>query len=402
MTCDSRHIDLVENHDQQSGSSWVGTDAPRSDYRGLYIHIPFCSRRCIYCDFTTRAIASDSPELDEYRDHLIREIRKATREGLLGSIETIYIGGGTPSYFGHGRLVDLVYTLSLSINLNDNSEFTLEANPESLTSAMMRDLYSLGVNRFSLGVQSFVDSELRWLGRGHDSRQARDAITMIRERCDNVAIDLICGIPKQTIRSWQQSIESAVETGVTHISVYPLTVEEDTPLSAMIASGEARPPDNDLQAEMMQIAAEILPSKGFARYEVASYAQPGYQCRHNISYWSGIPYLGLGKGAAGMRNLGDNRERLLAGQVVERLAPAQSRAEDLMLGMRMSRGVSIEDVRSAQSLIPSIESVFAELVTLGLTKVLDGRYQPTARGWLLGNELYGRIWASVDSDGIQV
>ena len=167
------------------------------NYRGLYIHVPFCSKRCAYCDFTTRAISADSPELDAYSvDSFDRgDSVNATREGLLGSIQTIYIGGGTPSYFGHSRLVELAYTISLSINLDDNSEFTIEANPDSLSGAMVRDLFALGVNRFSLGVQSFVDSELEWLGRSHDSQQALDAICLIQERCDNVAIDLICGIP---------------------------------------------------------------------------------------------------------------------------------------------------------------------------------------------------------------
>lgn len=368
------------------------------NYRGLYIHVPFCSKRCAYCDFTTRAISADSPELDAYRDRLIREIRKATREGLLGSIQTIYIGGGTPSYFGHSRLVELAYTISLSINLDDNSEFTIEANPDSLSGAMVRDLFALGVNRFSLGVQSFVDSELEWLGRSHDSQQALDAISLIQERCDNVAIDLICGIPGQSIVSWEQNIKRAIEAGVSHISVYPLTIEEHTPLAGRIASGEDQSPNEDLQAEMMLSAATLLQSQGFTRYEVASYARPSYECRHNISYWTGIPYLGIGEGAAGMRNLHDGRERLLEGTVIERLDPAQSKAEDLMLGMRMSWGVSSHDVCSARDLMPGIDKVFAELLELDLVRIADGRYQPTQRGWLLGNELFARIWASVQHD----
>ena len=212
-------------------------------YRALYLHIPFCAKRCSYCDFATEATAIDDPRLDRYVERLTGEIRAASRDGLLGSIETIFIGGGTPSFLGPRRLVSLVYTLSVSINLHDDTEFTVEANPESLTTALVRDLYALGVNRFSLGVQSFDNAELATLGRIHTARRAREAIKLVHERCKNVSIDLMCGIPGQTPASWQSSVRQALELGVEHVSIYPLTIEDGTAFARAVEAGTQEPPD---------------------------------------------------------------------------------------------------------------------------------------------------------------
>ncbi|MDR3036937.1 MAG: radical SAM family heme chaperone HemW [Coriobacteriales bacterium] len=362
-------------------------------YRALYLHIPFCAKRCFYCDFATEATAIDDPRLDRYVERLTGEIRAASRDGLLGSIETIFIGGGTPSFLGPRRLVSLVYTLSVSINLHDDTEFTVEANPESLTTALVRDLYALGVNRFSLGVQSFDNAELATLGRIHTARRAREAIKLVHERCKNVSIDLMCGIPGQTPASWQSSVRQALELGVEHVSIYPLTIEDGTAFARAVEAGTQEPPDEDEQADMMEDAAALLEAAGFERYEVASYAQRGFACRHNSAYWTGVPYLGLGKGAAGMRNCADgSRQRLQDGVVIERLTPAQAAVEDIMLGMRLSCGVAQKRVEQAATLAPRLPSVIAAAEEAGLILYAQGRYRPTARGWLLGNELYRRIW----------
>lgn len=368
----------------------------RDSYGALYLHIPFCAQRCGYCDFATEAIRPDDPRLDEYTEWLIREVRGASREGLLGDIQTIYIGGGTPSFLGHKRLVNLVYTLSLSLNLHADTEFSVEANPESLTQPLIRDLYSLGVNRLSLGVQSFWDKELKALGRIHDANRARTAIADASERFENISLDLMCGIPLQTSSSWQTTLDEAVVSGVTHVSVYPLTIEEDTLFARYVDEGRQESPNNDEQASLMEQASEVLHGAGFERYEVASYAKPGFACRHNSAYWTGVPYLGLGRGAAGMRQSAAGRERLFNGEIIERLSPAQAAVEDLMLGMRMSSGVSLQQVDQAELLVPGMKSTFEELVFLHLIEESQGRYRPTQRGWLLGNELFGRIWNSCE------
>ena len=164
-------------------------------YKALYLHIPFCVKRCGYCDFATSAVERDSPIIDEYVESLVMDIRRASREGKLGAIETVYLGGGTPSYIGMRRLSMLLYALSMSMHLEPEVECTMEANPESLTAPMVRDIWALGVNRLSLGVQSFDDEVLRILGRAHDAEAARAAVRAAQERFENVSVDLMCGIP---------------------------------------------------------------------------------------------------------------------------------------------------------------------------------------------------------------
>lgn len=360
-------------------------------YRALYLHLPFCKQRCRYCDFATQAIDFESSAIDEYVERLVLEIRRAGREGLLGQVQTVYLGGGTPSYVGLSRLSMLLYTLSVSMHLTPEVECSMEANPDSLTGNMVRDLWALGVNRLSIGVQSFDDEVLRVLGRVHDADAARAAIALAHERFDNVSVDLMCGIPGQTPESFADSVQQALDLGVKHISVYPLAIEEGTPFDVMLEAGELPEPDPDLQADMMLIAQRILQAAGMHRYEVASYALPGYECKHNQAYWTGVPYLGLGESAVTMRQNASCRQRLRNGQVEEQLDAAQMAAEDLMLGMRLSRGVSFAQVERTADILPDAPAAFRALVGDGLVRSEGGFYQPTEKGWLLGNALYGRL-----------
>ncbi len=364
-------------------------------YEALYLHIPFCKQRCTCCDFETEALPQNDEALDVYRDELIRAIRAATRAGDLAHIRTLYIGGGTPTHFGHARLVELCYTLSLSINLEQVEEYTVEANPESLTPALVRDLYALGVGRLSMGVQSFVDTELATLGRIHNSDRAREAYAEARERFDNVSIDLMCGIPGQTAESWQYSLDQALRLEPEHISVYALQREEGTPLTLALESGALHAAGEDEQADMLQQAAAVLVAAGYKRYEVASYAKPGRESKHNTCYWTGVSYLGLGRGAASMKNREDgSRERWdnQGRNLPEILSAREARAEDLLLAMRMSNGVSEELLVQACSLLPEAQTVLEDLCQLGMVEHVQNQYRPTEKGWLLGNEIYGRLW----------
>lgn len=361
-------------------------------YRALYVHLPFCVKRCAYCDFTTAAVKQDSPLIDEYIEDLCLQIRRKAREGELGSIETVYLGGGTPSHVGLSRLSMLLYTLSLSMRLESDVECTMEANPESLTPAMVRDIWALGVNRLSIGVQSFDDNVLAMLGRAHNAEGAKRAVAAAHERFDNVSVDLMCGIPGQTTASLERSVRTAIEQGITHMSIYPLTIEPHTPFDAMVLSGQMEEPDDDVEAEHMQVAARLLQAAGYQRYEVASYAKPGYACKHNIAYWTGVPYLGIGKSAASMTQNDQRRMRVQDGQVTDDLNRAEMLAEDLMLGMRMSRGVSDELVTQAESQLPDVQRVLEELAQQGLATHEGNRWRPTERGWLCGNDLYGALF----------
>jgi oxygen-independent coproporphyrinogen-3 oxidase len=187
-------------------------------------------------------------------------------------------------------------------------------------------------------------------------------------------------------------LAAAVKAGVAHASVYPLSIEPDTALAQSLAAGVLPDIDEDMQAAQMELAAAVLADAGYQRYEVASYARPGFECQHNIAYWTGLGYLGLGSGAAGMRNTAVGRERLLSGEVDEVLSREQAAAEDIMLGMRLSRGVAAVDIDRAAELLPRLRQAIDELLALGLVKLDDGRYRPTSHGWLLGNQLYSRIW----------
>ena len=371
---------------------------PYDPYKALYLHVPFCVRRCGYCDFATSAVERDSPVIDEYVESLVLQLRRASKEGELGQIETVYIGGGTPSHIGMGRLSMLLYALSTAMHLEPEVECTMEANPESLTEAMVRDIWALGVNRLSIGVQSFDDEVLRILGRAHDAEAARAAVRAAQTRFHNVSVDLMGGIPGQSLASFEASVREAMALGVTHVSVYPLTIEPHTPFDRAVMCGEMAEPDDDVEAACMEAAARILGEAGFIRYEVASYARPGLASRHNTAYWTGVPYLGMGRSAVTMTQNGERRMRVQDGRVVDDLDARQMEAEDLMLGMRRASGVSDAQVSQAAAVIDgadtkasSVAEAFAELSTLGLVEHAGGRIRPTERGWLCGNELYGRL-----------
>lgn len=361
-------------------------------YQALYLHLPFCVKRCGYCDFSTTTMSADNPKVDAYVEDLALQIRRKAKEGELGALETVYVGGGTPSHVGLARLSLLLYTLSLSMHLTSDVECTMEANPESLTERMVRDVWALGVNRLSLGVQSFDDEVLSILGRPHTADDARRAIHAAQTRFKNVSVDLMCGIPGQSEKSLEASVREAVRRGVAHISVYPLTIEPHTPFYRATVAGTLDEPDDDVEAAHLEIAARILAEEGFERYEVASYARPGYACRHNIAYWTGVPYLGLGRSAATMTQNSGRRMRLQDGHVTDDLGPAQMAAEDLMLGMRMTRGVSDDQVARAARVLPTVHEAYAELKDRGLVEHGDARWRPTERGWLCGNDLYGRLF----------
>lgn len=365
---------------------------PHDPYKALYIHIPFCASRCLYCDFTTQAIDAGSKKMDAYVEDLCLKIRKLAKEGELANLSTIYLGGGTPSYLGLGRLTQLLYTLSLSVDVDALEEFCYEANPESLTEAMVKDTFALGVNRISIGVQSFDDAILKTLNRAHDAEFARNAIRMAQTRFSNVSIDLMCGIPGQSDETFRASLQEAIDLGVQHISIYPLTVEDGTPLAKAIKKGQFPNIDEDAEARHMELAAEVLTAVGFHRYEVANYALPGYESRHNSIYWEGKPYLGLGTSAVTMTQNAERRMRVQDGHVQDDLSAPEMLAEDLMLAMRMSRGLPKNRVAEAVSVLSRVQECFAELVELGLVEETDDRYIPTVSGWLCGNELYGRIF----------
>lgn len=390
----------------------------------LYLHVPFCVQKCAYCDFASRATSPTDPLMAAYVQALCRLLDEAGSAGLLDGCETAYVGGGTPTLLGDG-LHDLVATLArLAGGLR---ELTCEANPDSLTNELLVALPDAGCTRLSIGVQSLQDTELRELGRIHTAEQALERLRAAVAHVANVSCDLMCAIPHQTDVSWLRTLAQVVDSGVSHVSVYPLQIEEGTPFD--VRFGEAACPwnDSEVQAARMRMAAQVLEGAGFARYEVASYAREGCACAHNSAYWTAVPYLGLGVRASSMlaregyerlrgaapqlpeldgsvrrvRLTCTNDARSLAGARglcdlhfdLECLDEGQAAAEDLMLAMRMARGAGPGLVAHARAVLgPNVDEALDSCAQRGLAAERGGSWVPTQDGWLLGNELYGRLW----------
>lgn len=391
----------------------------------LYLHFPFCASRCSYCDFTTDAYPADDPLMREYAFALSFLVRSCSVADLVGGIRTIYFGGGTPSFIGNRNLTSLVYLISTRINLTDETEFTLELNPDSFDEKTFKDLWALGVNRYSVGVQSFDDEVLHTLGRRHDAAQAERVLSLLATRDANRSIDLMCGIPGQSPESFLSDVSHSIELGIPHLSIYPLTVEAGTPFAHMLEAGTIEPVDEDLQAEEMLAARDLLEAAGLVRYEVSNYARPGFESRHNLAYWTGKEYLGVGTSASGFvsaKTFSRLRERGLVTCAdvelpddafvritdtataseqaasssmpvsCEPLTRQQAICEQVMLRMRLAEGISRELLDEATGEVVGLERVFDDLIAEGLLSRMDDRMIPTDRGWLCGNEVFAAIW----------
>lgn len=402
----------------------------------LYVHVPFCAQKCRYCDFDSRSFSPCDLDaaLDAYFEQLYARLDAFGDAGALAQVRTVYVGGGTPSLAGE-RLVKLARRISMWCK---PVEFTCEANPESLTSELATALAEVGVTRVSLGVQTLDNTELATIGRIHDADRALEAIATVKDVGLDASCDLMCGLPGQTATSWKSTLDDVLAAAPHHVSVYPLTLEEGTPLYRMACRDESLEPDEDFQAACMDVARERLCSAGYHPYEVASYALDGHECAHNIAYWIGRGYLGLGRSAAGMLDAEDfdrlaglfpdvpargdaHRVRLVQRDdgatafEAEYLSQREAAAEDLMLACRMTRGVASDLLVRASCVIPTGELAAAcdRALELGLATwvpdhveghagrvtskdVIAGRARarlaPTHLGWLDGNMLFELFW----------
>ena len=257
---------------------------------GVYFHIPFCRSKCAYCDFCSTS-SWDDKRMDAYLEALIRQLEDFFLPGGRYPVDTVYIGGGTPSVFGGKRLARLLKALEKRVTLARSCEITVEVNPESADKALFKTLKSAGVNRISMGVQTADDAQLKRIGRIHTFAKAQEAVELCRKYCtDNISLDLIYGLPEQTMESWLNSVDAICALQPRHISCYALKLEEGTPL------WRENPilPDDDMQADMYLAAVERLAGKGYAQYEISTFAQKGFRSRHNSRYWDLSDYLGFG------------------------------------------------------------------------------------------------------------
>lgn len=385
---------------------------------GLYIHIPFCRSKCTYCDFNSYA------GLDElfkpYTQALERELawRLAQWPGVVA--DTVYIGGGTPTVLPTEFLERLLERICHDLCLPQDAEITVEANPGTVTKASLRALRAAGVNRLSLGVQSFDDNMLRLLGRVHDAVEARKAIGLARAvGFDNINLDFIYGLPRQTMSTWITTLEIAIDLRPEHLSLYPLSLEEGTPLAIQVATGLLPLPDDDLAADMYLLAENYLDAAGYHHYEISNWAAAAARrdngmstasafhiCHHNIKYWTLAPYWGLGAGAhswhSGERtaNVCDPHEYIVrvfsSGSPVatlEVIDMEEEMAEFMFLGLRMTSGVRGSDFRSRFG-VPWTDRYghqIADLIALGLLIADGDTVRLSRRGRLLGNRVFERF-----------
>jgi len=370
---------------------------------GLYIHFPFCRRRCNYCSFVS--YENREPDIPVYLECLKREISlHAGRTGL----KSIYFGGGTPSLITAGQFSELLHCIRQAFVMEQHTEITVEINPGTLVPGYLNDLKSCGVNRLSIGMQSLNDDELRLLGRLHD---ADEALRAYRSACDagyeNINLDLIYGLPGQSIESWQQTLNLAASLDPRHLSLYCLSLETKARLAEEIEAGLQPPLDPDAAAGQYELAEGILEKRGYCHYEISNWAKPGYECRHNLSCWLMEPYLGLGASASSYLN---NRRRTniacldqyislvssgasVPAETDEEIKGDLKQAEAIILSLRLEKGVDIAGFNHEYGidLLDCYHQRITELEELGLIRHNENSLLLTPAGRLLGNEVFWRF-----------
>lgn len=380
---------------------------------GIYIHIPFCRSKCDYCDFYS--LAGQEKDMDAYQKALLAHIRETAPLARHMEVDTVYFGGGTPSYYGAKRLNEVLSLLKKQFRLYKEAEITLEGNPDSVDAKMLTALRKAGFNRLSLGVQSACDEQLRCLHRPHDFQQTRDAVAAARNaKVANLSLDLIYGLPGQDMVGWQDTLEQVLALEPEHLSCYGLKVEEGTPLYRRAALGEVLP-DDDTQADMYLWAVDRLAQAGYEQYEISNFARPGRQSRHNLRYWLTRPYIGFGPGAHSdfggrrysfVRDLDRYIDGVLhGGNVIDAsdLIPDQERgSEYLMLRLRTTQG--IEEWEYRRTFFMNFDPLEAKLLTYerhGWAVRENGRWRLTPKGFLISNHLIGELMTIQEESSLE-
>ncbi len=376
---------------------------------GLYVHVPFCRSKCQYCDFYSLA-CKDDKLMDGYLDAVCAHIKEAGALAPNHKVDTIYFGGGTPSFFGAEGMAIILTTIRRNFDVDNNAEITFEANPDSINDKLLHRLRAEGFNRVSLGIQTDDDEILKKLGRPHTYAQAVTAYQRIRKAgFRNVSVDLMYGLPGQTLRSWQETLDNVLRLLPEHISCYGLKVEEGTPLYEY--KDAANLPGDDLQADMYLAAVELLRSRGYRQYEISNFCRKGLYSRHNMKYWTGGEYLGFGPSAssdfAGKRYVlsRDLQSYILGirdgGEVMEEVQdiPLRERAgEYLMLRLRTSAGIAADEYER-MFLLPfaPLAEVLAKHRSFGYAGVNEeGRWYLTPKGYLISNTIISDLLIAQD------
>ena len=320
---------------------------------GLYVHVPFCASRCAYCDFYSTT--QSAKHHVEFAEKVCCELQERCAEAKGRKVSSVYFGGGTPSQLHPDFLAKILTTISSCYVLQSDVEITLEANPDDITPDWIDHIIKLGVNRVSLGIQSFHDERLRLIRRRHTAKEAADAVYMLRDKgINNISIDLIYALPGQTFAEWKQDIQQALSLPVTHLSAYALSYEPSTLLYSWLKSGQIRMTAEALQESMYKYLCKAIRRAGWHHYELSNFCLPGFHSRHNSIYWQSIPYIGVGPGAhsydgchSRRSNLPDLKAYLHSKEIpfhIEQLTEENMIDEMLLTHLRTSKGLNLQDV----------------------------------------------------------
>lgn len=375
-------------------------------FNRLYIHVPYCLKKCSYCAFTSTVPLGN--DIEEYPVLLLRELQLQKPGKQL--LDSIYFGGGTPSLLKPHHINRLLTAISVHIGISTTAEITLEINPGTVEAISLKAFRDAGINRISLGVQSFDDNFLQCLGRIHSAEQSYQAFQAARDAgFSNISLDLIHSLPKQSIDQWRSELDNAIKLSPEHLSIYGLTIEENTPFAHLYPPEHPDLTDEDLSADMFELADKMLTENSFEHYEIANYSKPGYHSQHNSGYWRRDGYLGLGVAAHsflrdgnGTRfsnpdTLAEYRQVLRDGKLVRkdeaRLTRSDAMAEHMFLGLRLSSGVVVNafEQEFGQSVVSAYGSVITDLMKLGLIKQEKNILALTPRGSLLSNQVFTKF-----------
>ncbi|MCB1496750.1 MAG: coproporphyrinogen III oxidase [Bauldia sp.] len=363
---------------------------------GVYIHWPFCAAKCPYCDFNSH-VRHDPPDQARFARAFAREIA-ATADRMPGrTVSSIFLGGGTPSLMEPATVGAILDAVALNWTVAAKTEVTLEANPSSVEAERFKGYRLAGVNRVSLGVQALNDADLRFLGRLHDVAEARAAIEIARKTFPRISFDLIYARPGQTPAAWSRELGEALKLAADHLSLYQLTIEDDTPFARLHQAGKLQVPDEDTAADLYTVTRDVAAADGLPAYEISNHARPGAECRHNLVYWRYGEYAGIGPGAHGRLRLPDGRhateaernpeawlgrvERYGDGLIVDELLTREEEGDEMLLmGLRLAEGIDIGRYQriSGRELDPE---QLADLVAHGMVeRTVDGRVRATRAG----------------------
>jgi putative oxygen-independent coproporphyrinogen III oxidase len=375
---------------------------------GIYVHWPFCTAKCPYCDFNSHVRAAIDE--DKWTKAIVRELEWVrAQQDAAPQVETVFFGGGTPSLMAGKAVAGIIDTIARLWPIAKDVEITLEANPASTDAARFRDYRMAGVGRVSLGVQALNDADLKFLGRLHDVAEARRALAMAMANFERVSLDLIYARPNQSARAWRAELREALAYGTEHLSLYQLTIEPGTPFAIHALEGTLRVPDEDSAASLFELTQELTAAAGRPAYEISNHAQPGKECRHNLIYWRYGDYAGVGPGAHGRLTLAGRRIATSGERLPERwrekvlhdrhgyvemnaIDDGDAAHEHLLMNLRLSEGLDLRDYQARWGV--SIDGVrIAELAKDGLVRLDGDRLSATENGRLVLNSVIAALAA---------